>query len=100
MGWGNWMVLSHSLEAEAQIAIHRQEVRAMEEDDVRALADSLVVQLHNQSAILRSAMRRIAELEVQRALVDANAAASALRPKQNKLHTILDWLARWRLRGL
>lgn len=92
------MTLDHSLESRAQIAIHRHEVRQMPEADVRAMADSLVVQLHDQSALLRSAMRRIAELEVKQALVNAEAAAASLRPKQSKLHALLDWFARWRLR--
>lgn len=93
MAWGSWMALSHSLEAQAQIAIHRAEVRQMSEADLRALADSMVVQAHNQNALIRSAMRRIAELEVQRALIDAHAAAASLRSrKQSKLRAVLDWL--------
>lgn len=104
MAWGNWMALSYSLEAQAQIAIHRQEVREMSEADVRALADSLVVQTHHHSALLRSAMRRIAELEVKHALVDAHAMAASLqRRKQGKLRTVLrgifnSWSQWWRRR--
>lgn len=100
MGWGSWMVLSHSLERQAQIAIHRQEVRAMPEADLRALADQLVAQHHDLDAMLRAAMRRIAELEVQRALVDVKAAAVSIQPRKGKLIAVIDWFARWRLRGL
>lgn len=96
MSWGNWMALTHSLEAEARIAIHRQEVRDMSEADVRALADSLVVQTHHHSALLRSAMRRIAELEVRHALVDAHTmAASIQRQKQRKLWAVFGWISSW-----
>lgn len=92
--------MSHSLEAQAQIAIHRQQVRTMPEGDLRALADSLVVQAHNQGAMLRAAMRRIAELEMQRALFDAHAAAASLQPRQGKLRAVLNALTRWRCRIL
>jgi hypothetical protein len=101
MGWGSWMVVQHSLESEASMAICRQELRAMTTDQLRAAADHLVVLSHNQDRLLRGAMRRIAELEVQRALVDVNAAATSLqRPKQGKLRALLHWFTRWRVRIL
>lgn len=72
----------------------------MPEDDVRALADSLVVQAHNHNALIRNAMRRIAELEVQRALIDAHAMAASIRTrKQSKLRAVLHWVRRcWQWR--
>lgn len=101
MGWGSWMVVNHSLESEASLAICRQELKAMTTDQLRAAADHLVVLSHNQDRMLRGAMRRIAELEVQRALVDINAAAASLQqPKQHKLRAVLHWFTRWRLRAL
>lgn len=49
--------------------------------------------------MLRGAMRRIAELEVQRALINAQAAAASLqRPKQSKLRALPDGFTRWRLK--
>lgn len=101
MAWGSWMVVQHSLEAEASLAICRQELKAMAPDQLRAAADRLVVLSHNQDRMLRGAMRRIAELEVQRALVDINAAAASIQqPKQHKLRAVLHWFTRWRLRAL
>lgn len=88
MSWGDWMALTHSLERQVQIEAHRREVRVMPEEQLRAIADHLVVQGHNQHAILRAAMRRIAELEMQHALLDAHKAAAALRP-QGKLRAVL-----------
>jgi non-homologous end joining protein Ku len=60
--------------------------------DLRALADSMICTAHQQDLLLRSAMRRIAELEVQHALVDARKAAAALRPRQFKLWAVLRWI--------
>lgn len=94
MGWGNWMATTHSLERQAQIAIHRQEIKAMPEPQLRALADHMIVQAHNQSAILQAAMRRIAELELKTALIDAAAAARELRPRQRQLWTVFNWRRR------
>ena len=83
------------------MAICRQELRAMTPDQLRAAADHLVVLSHNQDRLLRGAMRRIAELEVQRALVDVSTAAASLqRPKQHKLRALLHWFTQWRLRIL
>lgn len=88
------MALTHSLERQVQIEAHRREVRVMPEEQLRAIADHLVVQGHNQHAILRSAMRRIAELEMQQALLDANKAAASLRP-ESKLRTVFRrWFGR------
>jgi hypothetical protein len=89
MGWGQWMAASHSLERQAQIEIHRREVKVMPVDQLRALADHLVCQAHDRDLMLRNAMRRIAQLEVQHALIDVAAAANALRPRQPKLLTVL-----------
>ena len=72
----------------------------MTPEQLKAAADQLMVLTHNQDRMLRGALRRIAELEVQRALVDVNAAAASLQPKQSKLRAFLDRLARWRLRIL
>lgn len=94
MGWGEWMATSHSLERQATIEIHRREVRTMPEPELRALADHLVVQAHQQAVILRNAMRRIAELEVKGALLDAAAAARSLQAGQRKLGAIAH-LRRW-----
>jgi len=96
MGWGNWMALNNSLERQAQIEIHRREIRAMPEDQLRAIADHLLVQGHTQGALLRSAMRRIAELEVQSALFDAAKEAASLQPRQPKLRAVLSRLLHWR----
>lgn len=87
MGWGAWMAeaATPSLERQAQIEIHRREVRAMPEDELRALADHLVVCSHNQAVLLRNAMRRIAELEMQSALFDTTAAARSLKARQRQL---------------
>lgn len=81
MAWGSWLVTSHSLEAQARIAIHRQEAKAMPPEQLRALTDSLIVLSHNQDAMLRAAMKRIAELEVKHALMDVQAAAAELSPQ-------------------
>lgn len=88
MGWGAWMATSHSLERQAQIEIHRREVRVMPEDQLRALADHLVCCSHNQAVILRNAMRRIAELEMQSALFDSTAAARSLKARQRQLSPV------------
>lgn len=71
-------------------------------DQLRASADSMLVLTHRQDALLRAAMRRIAELEVKHALLDCQAAAGQLtqQRKQPQLHPILHWFARWRLRAL
>lgn len=100
MGWGEWMAgaCQRSLESQAQIEIHRRSVKAMPESELRALADSLVVQAHDQAAILRAAMRRIAELEVRHALINSQMAAQSMQPqRQRHLLTVLKrfWL-RWR----
>lgn len=64
----------------------------MPEAELRAFADHLVCAAHDRDLLLRNAMRRIAELEVQRALVDVNAAATRLRPRQSKLRAVLRWI--------
>lgn len=92
MSWGAWMAVSHSLEKQAHIEAHRREVRVMPEPELRALADSMVCQAHDRDLILRNAMKRIAELEVQRALVDTRAIARSLRPRQSKLWAVLRWI--------
>lgn len=97
MGWGEWMATSHSLERQATIEIHRREVRTMPEPELRALADHLVVQAHQQAVILRNAMRRIAELEVKGALLDAAAAARSLQARQRQLGPVarcISWCRR------
>lgn len=86
------MAVSHSLERQAQIEIHRREIKAMPEPQLRAVADHLLVQAHQRDLLLRNAMRRIAELEVQRALFDAHAAAASLKPRQPKLRAVLRWI--------
>ena len=99
MGWGDWMTSTDSLESQARLAICRQQVQSLPLEHLRATADQLVVLNHNQERMLRGAMRRIAELEVQRALINAQAAAASLqRPKQSKLRALLDWFTRWRLK--
>lgn len=64
----------------------------MPEAELRAMADHLVCLAHDRDLLLRNAMRRIAELEMQRALIDVNAAAAALRPRQSKLRAVLRWI--------
>lgn len=64
----------------------------MPEAELRAMADHLICLAHDRDLLLRNAMRRIAELEVQRALVDVHAAATSLRPRQSKLRTVLRWI--------
>lgn len=76
MSWGAWMVRQHSLEREAAIEIQRRALRAMPEPQLRGMADSLLVSLVETQAMLTSAMRRIAELEVREALMDCDTAAT------------------------
>lgn len=96
MGWGDWMATSNSLERQAQIEIDRRYVRGMPEEQLRAFADHLVVQSHNQAAVLRNAMRRIAELEVKEALINVSAIAASLEPRQHHLNPVSYCLDRWR----
>lgn len=78
------MASSDTLESQARLAICRQELCTLPPAQLQAAADQLMVLTHNQDRMLRGAMRRIAELEVQRALIDAHAAAASLqRPKQS-----------------
>jgi hypothetical protein len=71
----------------------------MSQQQLQAAADHLVVLVHNQDRMLRGAMRRIAELEIQHALVDLKAAAASIQqPKQSKLRALLHRLAGWRLK--
>ncbi len=73
----------------------------MSPEQLAAAADQLMVLTHSQDTMLRGAMRRIAELEVQHALVDVNTAAASLqRAKQGKLRAVFHWFTRWRLRIL
>ena len=99
MGWGSWMASNDTLESQARLAICRQELRTMPPAQLQAAADQLCVLSFNQERMLRGALRRIAELEVQRALIDAHAAAASLqRPKQSKLRALLHRFTRWRLK--
>lgn len=82
MGWGAWMVRQDSLEREAAIEIQRRSLRAMPERDLRGMADGLLVTLIETQSMLSAAMRRIAELEVQRALVDTSKVAGELCGEQ------------------
>jgi hypothetical protein len=103
MGWGEWMAGAQvrTLEQQAIIEIQRRSVQAMPEADLRALCDSLVIQAHTQGALLKAAMRRIAELEIRHELFPAATAVNSvqperqrdLRPERQRL-----WLG-WRRRG-
>ena len=93
------MASNDTLESHARLAICRQELRTLPPAQLQAAADQLCVLSFNQERMLRGAMRRIAELEVQRALIDVHAAAASLqRPKQSKLGALLHRLTRWRLK--
>ena len=94
------MVPARSLERQAQIEIHRRQIAAMPLIELRALADSMIVTLHDREQLLSQAMRRISELEMRNALMDTAAAARQLRSeqRQRQLGPVLRGL-RWLLRG-
>ena len=92
------MVRQNSLEREAAIEIQRRSLRAMPEPQLRGMADSLLVSLLETQAMLTSAMRRIAELEVSKALMDCDAAVTELCHEQRQLSPIGAFLHRWRRR--
>ena len=91
MSWADWMADSPSLEREAMLEIQRRELQQLPEKDLRAVADSMIVAFHGNDHILRNAMRRIAELEMQKALVDHVQVAQKLAPqRQGQLFHVLD----------
>jgi len=94
------MVPARSLEKEASIEIHRRQIAAMPVADLRALADSMIVTLHDREQLLSQAIRRISELKLKHALMDHGAAARQLRSeqRQRKLGPIASGL-RWLLWG-
>lgn len=90
-----------SLEQQAVIEIQRRSVQAMPEADLRALCDSLVLQAHTQGALLKAAMKRIAELEIRHELFPAAAAVQSVQPqRQGDLRPVRQGLwSWWRRRG-
>lgn len=93
------MVPARSLEKEESIEIHRRQIAAMPVADLRALADSMIVTLHNREQLLSQAIRWISELELKHALMDHGAAARQLQSeRQRKLGPIASGL-RWLLWG-
>ena len=90
------MVPARSLEKEASIEIYRRQIAAMPVADLRALADSMIVTLHDREQLLSQAIRQISELELKHALIDHDAAARQLQSeqRQQKLGPIASWLRR------
>ena len=85
------MASSPSLERQAALEIQRRELQQMPEKELRATADSILVAFHGNDHILRNAMRRIAELEVQKALIDHVGIAQELAPqRQHQLFHVLN----------
>jgi hypothetical protein len=95
MSWANWMGEKMTMEREAGIQIGRLQIQQMPVDQLRALADSMFVTHVHTDHLLRGAMRRIAELELQTALIDADAIARQLQAEQRQLLRPLRWLRRW-----
>ena len=92
------MMQQDSLEREAAVEIRRRTLKTMPEAQLRGMADSLLVSLVETQAMLTSAMRRIAELEVREALMDYDIVATELCRKQRQLSPIGAFLHRWRRR--
>lgn len=93
------MAVTRSLERSAAIEIQRRQLKVMPEDQLRGLADSLMVAFHDRDQLLRNAMRRIAELEVKQALMDCGAAARQRRSEQRQLGPVARLIRRllwWR----
>ena len=85
------MASSPSLERQAMLEIQRRELQQMPEKELRAMADSIIVAYHGHDHILRGALRRIAELEMQQALMNHVETAQQLAPqRQRQLFHVLD----------
>ena len=67
-GWGHWMVVEPSLEAELELERGKRALQAGSAADVLTMAMKLWRLTIHQDAIIRGAVRRIAELEAQAAL--------------------------------
>ena len=90
----SWMAFEPTVEQEATLQVSLLQLKNMPEAQLRANVDTLARSYWMQQLVLRQAMRRIAELELQRAMADPDAMAAQLRREQNKLGGFLNRLRR------
>lgn len=89
------MTTPATLEAQASLAIQRQQLQKLSHAQLEATADQLLVAFHDRDRLLRNAMRRLAELEIRQALMDHGAAARQLRSETPPAAGLLrTWLGR------
>ena len=71
MAWGNWFVLNHSEEALFTRECAVRHLRSLPPDQLLAAAELIARQWFDADQLLRQASKRVAELEIEIALVDA-----------------------------
>jgi hypothetical protein len=84
MGWATWLSRPYSLEQKANLAIARRQLSEMRLDQLRGVADTLVVTNQHLQHALSGAKQRIAELELGRALCDPEAIARDLQHQRQR----------------
>jgi hypothetical protein len=78
------------------VEVQRRQIQQMSLEQLRGVADSLVVTYAATDTMLRRAMGRIAELELQQSLIDVDAIARQLHAeRKGKLFGDL-WIHSWR----